>query len=74
LPAFIAVADLPVYKRNRASAPMVSFNDGHFHGELGAMEERDERHSDDKPDQRDWSQRQREFGVGDIDDALCRWR
>jgi hypothetical protein len=32
LPVLIGVADLPVYKRNRASAPMISCNDGlHLH-------------------------------------------
>ena len=35
-------------------------------GELRAMEERDERYGDDQPDQRDRSQRQGEFGVGDM--------
>ena len=38
-------------------------------GELGAMEERDERHGDDQPDQRDRPQRQGEFGVGDMREA-----
>lgn len=32
LPVLIGVADLPVYKRNRAAAPMITYNDGlHFH-------------------------------------------
>jgi hypothetical protein len=32
LPVLVGVADLPVYKRNRASTPIVSCNDGlHFH-------------------------------------------
>jgi hypothetical protein len=32
LPVLVGVADLPVYKRNRTTAPMVSCNDGlHFH-------------------------------------------
>jgi hypothetical protein len=32
LPVLVGVADLPVYKRNRASAPMISCNGGlHFH-------------------------------------------
>jgi hypothetical protein len=35
LPVLVGVADLPVYKRDRASAPMVSRNDGlHFHALL----------------------------------------
>jgi hypothetical protein len=38
-------------------------------GELGAMEERDERHGDDQPDQCDRPQRQGEFGVGDMREA-----